>query len=162
MSLQLTTRFPSTDSEIKRIEQVIPAEILLPGKNVLHEELERVLDLTRDQSRYRSVTGRWRRLLQEQHGIVLKAVQGEGFRVLTEAEKVSKATGQIEGIGRAIIRTGKTLQTVDTSKLSGLDRGVYNHQTKRLSILASSADQKRFKAPLPSLEDSTKRGGAEK
>lgn len=162
MSLQLTTRFPSTDSEIKRIEQVIPAEILLPGKTIIHGELEGILGLTRDQSRYRSVTGRWRRLLQEQHGIVLKAVQGEGYRVLTEAEKVGKATGQIEGIGRAIIRTGKTLQTVDVSKLSGLDRSAYGHQTKRLAILTSSVDQKRFKAPLPTLEDSTKRGGAEK
>jgi hypothetical protein len=74
------------------------------GQLITHDELEAALTLTRKQSRYRTVTAKWRRLLVNEKRVFLdgRSANGHGFVSLTPEEMIRCANKRIRHIGREL------------------------------------------------------------
>lgn len=76
-----------TNADVRKLKEAFPEWI--EGTEVSHEQVEKVIDLSRDSNRYRTVTMAWRRDLLTHSGIDLMAVAGIGFRCLNPSERIA-------------------------------------------------------------------------
>ena len=79
-------------------------DLLPDGRLIEHDELERLLSLTRKQGRYRTVVAKWRRLLIHEQRVFLdgRSAAGRGFVSLTPDEMIRCANKRIRHIGREL------------------------------------------------------------
>lgn len=81
-----------TALDVRRLEEHFGD--LKPEAEITHEEVEQIIGVNRTEHRYRTVTNAWRKHMLTQSNIEIGAVNGIGFRVLSDAERVA---GGIKG-----------------------------------------------------------------
>lgn len=96
---------PRTDVDVAALHKVFP-DLLPDGREIAHEQIEAVLQITRLQSRYRTVVNRWRKDLLAERGLWLdgQLAQGRGFVVLTPDEMVRFGNRSVRAAGRKLRR----------------------------------------------------------
>ena len=80
------------------------SDLLPDGSVVQHAQIESLLSLRRGESRYKTVTNRWRRTIFDERGIYLDGMtaMGEGYRALTPDEMIRFANRRVRTTGRAL------------------------------------------------------------
>ena len=84
----------------------------IEGREITHEEVERVIGVARSASRYKSVTGAWRRHMLAEHNVDVGAVAGVGFRILRPDERVTASVKSFQGGTRKQMRSIKRVMLV--------------------------------------------------
>lgn len=102
-----------TDIDVRKLK----ARFGVPqvGQELSHSELAECIGVDKTSTRYGSVMAAWRRALKREHNLVLGAVPGEGFRVLTDAERMSEDTRKGVIGARMIARAVKDSLLINTS-----------------------------------------------
>lgn len=93
-----------TAIDVRNIEVAIG--LPTQGQDIPHEAIEQAIGVGRNSARYRTVTNAWRAKLRKA-GIDIGAVRGEGFRVLTQDERVEVS---YEGVASGVRKVGRSLR----------------------------------------------------
>lgn len=92
-----------TDADVQKI-----SDALMPlgvGDQIDHAEIESIIGLDRNASRYRTITAAWRKLLRKDHNIELLALAGVGFRVMSPDERIDAGVSGVKAGARKQIRS---------------------------------------------------------
>ena len=101
-----------TNADVRKLKDAFPD--LTEGTEIRHEEVERVLELSRESSRYRCVTLAWRRDLLTHSGVDLGAVAGIGFRCLNPSERIAASVDGFKSGTRKQMRSVRRSALVQT------------------------------------------------
>ena len=96
-----------------------------PGDVIPHEDIEKTINLSRKESRYRTVISRWRRDMLKTKNLDIESRRGEGYAVLTPTERVSSgsrhcacATLAVLGVaGANIARCSRVMAKYTSAKI---------------------------------------------
>lgn len=86
------------------------------GTEILHEEVEEVLDLRRAQNRYRTVTDAWRRQREMDDNVRIQALDdGRGFRIATAQQRIEESVARAKEGTRKVVRAARRSAAVQTA-----------------------------------------------
>lgn len=138
-----------TRIEVKKLRDSFPNEALAAGAVITHEQVADLIDCEYRTNRYRAVTNAWRKEVERETSKII-GPDPEGFRVLSEGEKVKLSSSKIMSAGRAARRSYVVASRVDTKKLSDQDMAEYDHNVKKATAVITAARVK-AKVALPEL-----------
>lgn len=145
-----------TGPDIKALREAFPEEEMTPGDVIQYSIVEELLGVTVQTSRFRTVTTRWRKIVEKESKIILGVKPGVGFVVLSDSDKVDLSGAKIRSSFRSARRSFVVTGYVDTKNLS-------EHEVNRLDSLKRSAaavlcahQVKGVRNNLPSLEEGRK------
>ena len=104
----------------------VPSE----GTRISYEDIERLLSVTPRQSRFWSVTAAWRRKLEREHNLLIEAVPGEGFDVLTNRGRVGFTARDFKSGLRKVTRAGERAAKTSRVQLSPQEVRVLDYQSQ--------------------------------
>jgi len=116
-----------TDIELKKLRDAYPESQMKPGDFFSYPEIEKLLDLKWKSSRFGTVTGRWRRVVESETNIFIETDPGKGFKVLSEAEKVALSGKQIRKAGKRFRRSFVIGSRTDRKALKEKDLEKLDH-----------------------------------
>lgn len=105
-----------TEVDIKRLDDAfgVPAEDAL----IDYETIEEALQLSKESSRFETVTRAWRDKLEREYNLLLVSVRGQGIKVATPDARVTIASKKMKQGRRAIQRGASIAVKTDASRLS--------------------------------------------
>ena len=135
-----------TTPDVKRLREAFKLET---GLVIKHEDIEIIIECEWKTVRYRTITDAWRRDLFNQDNIVLDAVHGVGFKVLSGPERVHK---EYEGFKRGIRKQARSLRRASVIKddtLSEFERKKRDHLLRlgAIAIHAGKEVSKKIEPP---------------
>jgi len=117
---------PRIDADVElllgRFRDLIP-----DGRLIAHEEIEGLLKLTRKQSRYRTITAKWRRILLTEQRVFLdgRSATGAGFIALTPDEMIRYSNKRVRQVGRILRKAIQVASLPDPSELKSSEMRNY-------------------------------------
>lgn len=115
----------STDAEVKVLmEKYSTAK---PGEIVQHDTIEKLTETKRGTARYCTVVARWKRAMYEKSNLLLKARPGEGYAILSAAERVQKVCDDTGKVTTRLYTIHREASSVPRSELSKEDAKVADH-----------------------------------
>lgn len=141
-----------TDPDIRRIREEYPDEQLAEGDFIPYSAIEQVIRCEKGSNRYKTVTNRWRGLVEKENQIVIGTRPGEGFVVLTDAEKVDMSGGKLRTAVRQTRRSIVVGSMVDRRKLDPAQKARLAHIEAVNARLAETA-RLASKGELPTLTE---------
>lgn len=106
----------------------------------MHERLEEITGLKRNQARYAAVMTSWKKRLLREHNVAAASERGVGVRILTEPERVDYALWHLMLNARAVMRNHRFALMTDATKLEEAAR-VRNEQVLSASAAMVSSAQ---------------------
>lgn len=119
-------RNPRIDADVElllgRFRDLIP-----DGRTIAHEEIETLLKLNRRQSRYHTVTNKWRRIILNEQRVFLdgRAAHGAGFVALTPDEMIRYSNRRVRQVGRILRKAIQVASLPDPSELKSSEMRNY-------------------------------------
>lgn len=106
---------PDVDRLIKEL-----GSLKRDGRVITHEEMERVLDLKRDKSRYRTVLTAYRKRAWDLYEVSLsgRRAMGKGYRCLTADSTVEEAQKHLSSTGKRVRKSYIEVTTMPDGELS--------------------------------------------
>jgi hypothetical protein len=126
----------ATGPEVRKLIEAFPN--IQRGQLITHDEIEKVIRHKRDSNRYKTVTSRWRKEVENERGIVIDGrgeAQGVGFRALLDGEQVKFGVNQRKASQRRIRRWHGAVSRVDEAKLSDSELRVRQHEMMNAAAL---------------------------
>lgn len=114
-----------TDIDVERIIKEIG--IPQPGDVVLYADIDRVLSMDRSNYRWKSVVMAWRKKMDREHNIILKARTNEGFVALDGSGRADFCGRVYKGGLRRITRAAVVATRTDRIGLSAEDVRTLDH-----------------------------------
>lgn len=120
-----------------------------PGALITHDEIESAIGMSRDSNRYRTVIARWKRAMFSKCNLEVTSRKGEGYVVMTPAERVQKASDDTRKINNEIRRVHYRFAVVPRSGLSDQDIRRADHSQIALAKLCDdmASARKTIEAP---------------
>ena len=112
------------------------------GDTIEYEKVEEVLKLSKNESRFGTVTAAWRRLLEREHNLVVIANRRGGYEVLDNSSRINFATGVADQGYRRVARAGHVAMRTETKDLTPQERKVADHLIKvtgQVSVIAAAS-----------------------
>ena len=97
------------------------------GEIIQHERIESVVCVEKNKYRYKTVVAAWRRKLEREHNIILRAVPGTGYEVLDSKGRVDLSGNKYKYGLRAVRRSASIALRTDRSTLKKEDEAVLDH-----------------------------------
>lgn len=141
-----------TDVDVKTLRDTYPESQMEAGQVIPYREVERLLNERKDSHRWKGVTNRWRKIVENETGIVVGVERGEGFKVLEEPEKVDLSGSKLRSAARAARRSYEVGNRVNARLLSEEDRHRLDFYTTKSSKVIAASQIKSRKKLLPDLE----------
>mgnify|MGYP001320418575 CR=1 FL=1 len=129
-----------TDPEVNDLMEEIG--VPRPGDIIPYTRIEAIIKTTRKRARWISVTTAWRKRLDRDHNILLKAVPNEGFEVLDNSGRVNFGGKLYKESLRRMGRAVKVVSTTDRSGLNDDEKRAADHIQKtgaQLRLVAQTA-----------------------
>lgn len=139
----------STEPEVNELLDKLG--IPKPGDEIPYSKVEAVIGVSRGQNRWQSVTNRWRKKLERDHNLILKAIANQGYRVLTNSERVMHSSKQFDGGVKRVTKAIVVAQKTDRIDLSEEEKRTLDHVTDTGFKIRQSAIQGALK--LKALEE---------
>jgi hypothetical protein len=141
-----------TDIEVKALREAYPNDYLKPGMLIDYGDIEKIIGCTRDSNRWRTITDRWRNVVERETGIIIAPdpLKSGAWKVLLEGEKVSLSSGKLRTAGRMARRSYVVASRVDVKQLTDQERTEYDHSVRR-SVALLEAARLKAKAVLPEI-----------
>lgn len=140
-----------TDIDVRAIREHWPDESLKVGEVIKHDDMEAILKCGRKSCRYKTVTARWRKLVENSTNKIIGAKRGEGFVVLSEREKVGLSGDKLRSAGRLARRSYIVAGRIDVKELSDDQRKELDFVNRKTAAVLTAA-KLRPTADLPSLD----------
>ncbi len=147
-----------TEPEIKKLEALFPDIAGMRGTTIPHEIIEEALKLSRDSSRYRTITMAWRKKIYKACGVGirgdLREIVGVGFRVLSDSEQTAYGV-DVGYRGARMNRRGHSLlANTDDSKLTEQEKLTKQHGMLRAAHIHSAyIESRRFLPKVSTLPE---------
>lgn len=140
-----------TKPDIIALNKKYPVESLTPGRIIKYDEIESVISCDKYSHRFRTVTTRWRDLIENGTGIRIGAFGGSHFQVLNDSEKlefiIDKKRSMIRQTKRNLVRTNY----VDRDNLSDEEKASLDHETNNAKKMLASQQIRDKNLKLPSI-----------
>lgn len=107
-----------TDPDIATLRNAYPVEDLTEGRVILYEDVGKLIMEGPKTHRFRTVTKRWRKMLEQENSIVLGSKAGVGFLVLSPQERVTLASGHLHSSCRQAMRAHRRSGDVPRTRLT--------------------------------------------
>jgi hypothetical protein len=141
-----------TGPDIRLLREMYPDSEL--GETVIpYQKVAEILRCDRNSNRFKTITNRWRKLVEVESGKVLGVKKGEGFVVLNDREKLDLSWQKLRTAARCANRSRVVASRVSISNLSSEDRARLEHNSKVSSGILAVA-QIKSNQPLPTMEAS--------
>ena len=139
-----------TDIDIKRLRDAFPSDQLKEGTLIPYSKVESVLELKRSECRFKTVTSRWRRIIENELGLVIKAKTNEGFYLCDDPAKLDVAGEKLRTAAKAAKRSMVVVARTDRNKLDDERKNDYDLKAMHAAAMISTAQLRKKKA-LPTL-----------
>jgi len=137
-----------TELEVRALREKYQS--LKIGDKVPHDDIEALIGAQRRTSRYMAVVNRWRNLEEKEHGIVIGPDTPNGYKVLSDKEKLTLSTSKLKSAGRFAYRSRKVAERIDVSNLTEEQRKDFDHSNKTAAAIIMASRLKPV-AELPEL-----------
>lgn len=114
-----------------------------PGTLIRYGDIEEVIGVEKGTYRWGSVIAAWRRRLERDHDLILKARAGEGFDVLDAHGRVHFAADKHRSGMRAFARAASVAERTDRSELSSEERGALDFVAKIGGVVRTAVANER-------------------
>jgi hypothetical protein len=104
-----------TEPDVKLLKQAFE---LKDNLEISHEQVEKIIGVSRKTWRYRSIVDAWRRAVEREQNIIIGAIPGIGFKVLPPSERVSLCVSKVASGTRMVRRAGVRAAMIPTHNLS--------------------------------------------
>ncbi len=98
-----------------------------PGTVIPYGEVEELIHTERDDSRFRTITSRWRRMSFRKHNSVIICIPNVGFKIAAPDERIQEASSKVTKGRRAITSGSVIAGTTPTRGLSDANIRVRDH-----------------------------------
>ena len=140
-----------TDIDVKRLRESWPENDMKPGDKFSYTAIETVLNESRQSNRFRTITNRWRRVVEHATGTIIGPDNGEGLKVLSETEKLELSRSKLRTSARMGRRSLTVLARTDRRALSEADQAAYDHQQKVSANTIAAANLRQKKLEMPTM-----------
>lgn len=131
-----------TDVDVNKLREKYPDAAMQTGKLITYTDLEKDLSISRDKSRFGNILRRWRKLLEEESGLVTKARAGIGIVICDDRSKVELANEKrrfaINNARRSMTISG----LVNVRNLTDEERKVHDHNANLMASVIAIAQVK--------------------
>lgn len=111
-----------TDGDVKALMRAYPTENLVSGGIIPHNEIEELIKCRKYETRYRSITSRWRSIVLSESNVIIGVARGIGFKILTEPEKVDLSGAKLRMAANAMTRSRVVSAKIDRRQLTQEER----------------------------------------
>jgi len=141
-----------TDPDIKRIRDKWPDAELQPGQEIPCDEVAAAIGEPINSNRFRTVTARWRRLVEKgPTGLVVKQRRG-AFAVLAPGEVVNSNESDLRGAIKKTRRAAIRGSRVEVAELSEDERKRHDIHVMLTSKLLLTANIHKNRPALPKMQ----------
>jgi hypothetical protein len=116
-----------TEPDVEKLRKEWPEEELEPGDIIPYDEVCSIIGVKFRQSRFRTVTNAWRKMVEEETNIIIGTEPSVGFRVLSESEKAKLSGSKLRASTRAAKRSYIVAARVDRCKLEEEEQKKLDH-----------------------------------
>ena len=102
-------------------------DVIQDGRVIGHEEIERLLSMNRKHGRYKTVTTKWRRIMETEYRVFLdgRSALGMGFVSLTPDEMIRYSNKRVRQMGRQIRKAIRVASLPDPNALKNSEMRSY-------------------------------------
>ena len=139
-----------TDIDVRALREAYPDSGLTVGKTIAYSEVERIVKVGKGSCRFKTVTGRWRRLVEKDSAVLIGVEAGKGFVVLDNKQTLELSCQKLRSGVRATRRSFHVAGYVERKELTADEQRRYDMVAGRAAAIMAAA-QLRGKAELPKL-----------
>ena len=132
-----------TDIEMAKLREAYPESKMSSGDFFPYSDIEKLIELEWKSTRFRSVTNRWRRVVEGETNIFIHPDPGKGFKVLTEPEKLALSGKKFGSAGKIARRSFVIGSRVDRKALSENELTALDHLASGAAKIHAAAQIKR-------------------
>jgi len=138
-----------TDVDVERMRQAFG--VPQPGQIITYRDIEDLLKVRRETGRFRSVTTAWRKRLDREHNVSVKAIPNVGYEARDSHARVDYGTRTYKG---GLRRIGKAAMLAVRTDRSGLDPDEVRALTHIATVgaqlrLMAATEARKLRAPEP-------------
>lgn len=123
-----------------------------PGDEISYKQIETVINVSRERSRWKTVTNAWRKRLEHEYNLYLKAIPNEGFQCMTNSERINLGVKKFnQGVSR-ISYSGKIVTKTARVGLSEEETKAADWLQQTTAQLRLTAQTRARELKYPSLE----------
>jgi hypothetical protein len=104
-----------------------------------YPEVVEALKTPKGSKRFQTVTNRWRKLLEDDEGIIIGCERGIGFKMLDNFEKVDLSSAKIKQAIKSTTRSVVVAGHIDRKQLNGEDLKRLDHQELTAAAILGAA-----------------------
>lgn len=95
-------------------------DLLPDGRTIEHQEIEKLLQMSKSNARYQTVTKKWRDIVFHEQHVFLdgRSAFGEGFKALTPEEMIRFSHREVRSVGRKLRKAIRVAALPDPSELT--------------------------------------------
>ena len=131
-----------TDIEVNKLREQYPEGKMSVGDFYPYVVVEKLLSIDRGLNRFKTVTMRWRKIVERETNIVIDTVAGEGFKVLSEVEKIGTASKYNRRAATSAKKGFMRASRVDRKQLGPEELVTLTHQLNVAAKIHASAQLK--------------------
>lgn len=109
------------------------------GTTIPYAEITAIVGSAPEKSRFKSVTGAWRRKLLNEYGIEMAPRDGEAFVVLSERERVTSGVKKVGSLTRQLGRVAKRAVLISTDRVDDETRQDIEALRQHTEVIAKAA-----------------------
>lgn len=136
-----------TGPDVKRIIEAWPPADMAPGVVIHFSSIGDLIGINSESSRFRTVTERWRREMEKDHGILLGCPGDKTFVVLDDYGKVDLIKKKVTSAFKSSRRALRVSTHVDRRNLDDEGRLVLDHQRRCAGQIAAMKQTRKKSLP---------------
>ena len=140
-----------TDIDVRALREAFPESGLKVGQLIPYAAVEAIVKTPKDSCRFKTITGRWRRLVERDSEIILGAEKGQGFRVLDNSEKLELSCQKLRSGVKSTRRSFHVAGYVERKALTAEEAKRYDQMTSRAASIMAAAQLRGRGTELPKL-----------
>ena len=141
-----------TDVDVGKLREKYPETDMQYGDVFPYKDVCDLLGLMKEQHRFRTVTWRWRKIIEvETNHIIGADVDMKSFKVLTETEKAELARRKLRSAGNAARRSYVITARVDRKELTAEQCAQLDQTVITSAKMLTAGQMKKGKVALPTL-----------
>jgi hypothetical protein len=127
-----------TEIEVRRIMERWPMTDMKEGDEIAYADMAAVINSEYGSFRFRTVTSRWRKMIENEAGIIIGTKEARCFVVLNNGQKLSLSRAKMRMSGRAALRAYKTAAVIDAKKLTDAEKKEYDHTVSKAAAVMAT------------------------
>lgn len=128
-----------TAPDVRKLREMFPDKDLNVGDVLAYDDIAEVVGCAYGTSRFKSITDRWRKLVENESGKIIGVSKGVGFAVLSDSQKLEVSHQKLRTAVRSAGRSLTVAMHIDRSNLTDDERLRLDHQNRiNASLLAAA------------------------